>query len=514
MKTSLALVAICGILTTAAIPRRTYDNDHQHKRSSPDDPNQHVGYQEIETTSEFWRQAARNTIASKLTESPVVSKPKNVVFFIGDGMSPQTVAATRMYLGNENKMLPFEEFVNLATTRTYCIDKQVADSACTATALLSGVKTNYGMVNKASEIPFNSCGSGAQIEGLLKWAQDNGMMTGLVSTARVTDSTAAAAYASVTNDNWEDDSYVRASGCDPASNPDIAQQLIHGEVGRNLNVILGGGRRHFIPSTDRDEEGSYGSRTDGRNLINEWKQLHPDGEFIWNRTALTSVRFSQTERLLGLFESSHLMYHLEVLEQGVQMTEPNLPDMVAIALRMMDRHEGGFFLLVEGGRIDTAHHETRPRLALEETAEFSRAVDLVRSMTREDDTLIVVTADHGHTMTYNGYASRGSDVLGIAGLSDEDGLPYATLSYANGPGYYGTYKEENRGERVDITGMDFKNFRTQYPATVPLDESTHGGEDVVVYARGPMAHLFRGNMEQSAVPHLIAYATQMGRFKV
>ncbi|XP_062716037.1 membrane-bound alkaline phosphatase-like [Aedes albopictus] len=514
MKTALVLTVICVAIATA-VPRRTYDNDHQHKRSTPSkDPTGPLGYTEAETTSEYWRQVARNIITSKLSETPIQSKPKNVVLFIGDGMSAQTIAATRMYLGNENRMLSFEEFVNLATARTYCVDEQVADSACTATALFSGVKTNHGMINVPSEVPFNSCAGVGDVEGLLKWAQESGLATGLVTTARVTDSTMAAAYASVANDDWEDDSFVKGSGCDLARSPDIAQQLVHGDVGRNLKVVLGGGRRHFIPSTVTDEEGKPGSRADGRNLINEWKELHPEGQYVWNRTSLRSVSFSRTDRLLGLFESSHLKYRLEVLEQGSQMTEPNLPDMVAIALRMLNQHNDGYFLVVEGGRIDTAHHETRPRLALEETAEFTRAVEFVRTMTREDDTLVVVTADHGHTMTYNGYPNRGSDVLGIAGLSDEDNLPYTTLSYANGPGYYHTYKEDNRGERVDISGMNFKDFRTQYPATVPLDEATHGGEDVPVYARGPMAHLFRGNMEQSAVPHLIAYAAQIGRFRV
>ncbi|KXJ70900.1 hypothetical protein RP20_CCG022128 [Aedes albopictus] len=514
MKIALVLIVICVAIATA-VPRRTYDNDHQHKRSTPPkDPAEPLGYTEAETTSEYWRQVARNIITAKLSETPIQAKPKNVVLFIGDGMSAQTIAATRMYLGNENRMLSFEEFVNLATVRTYCVDQQVADSACTATALFSGVKTNHGMINVPSEVPFNSCVGSGEVAGLLKWAQESGLATGLVTTARVTDSTMAAAYASVANDNWEDDSFVKGSGCDLMRNPDIAQQLVHGDVGRNLKVVLGGGRRHFVPSTVTDEEGKPGSRTDGRNLINEWKELHPEGQYVWNRTSLRAVSLSRTERLLGLFESSHLKYRLEVLEQGSQMTEPNLPDMVAIALRMLNQHNDGYFLVVEGGRIDTAHHETTPRLALEETAEFSRAVELVRTMTREDDTLIVVTADHGHTMTYNGYPSRGSDVLGVAGLSDEDNLPYTTLSYANGPGYYNTYKEDNRGERVDISGMNFKDFRTQYPATVPLDEATHGGEDVPVYARGAMAHLFRGNMEQSAVPHLIAYAAQIGRFRV
>uniref|UniRef100_A0A8D8IF20 Alkaline phosphatase n=1 Tax=Culex pipiens TaxID=7175 RepID=A0A8D8IF20_CULPI len=519
MKTILLVFCAVVGIACAAETGRTYDNDNQHKRSSQDKSSrQLVGYEEIETTSDFWRQKAQSILEGKLAEAKITKNPKNVIYFIGDGMSPQTVAATRVYLGNENRMLSFEEFPYTGTARTYCVNRQVADSACTATAYLSGVKTNYGMINVAAEVPRYNCTYNreeTEFLGLLKWAQDNEMATGVVSNARITHATPAGTYASIANRDWEDDSYMARDECDITKYPDIAQQLIHGEVGKRYDVILGGGRRHFVPSGFMDNENVGGSRADGKNLINEWLELHgSSSKYVWNKAELQAVDPSKTDRLLGLFDSSHCLYNLEIDEKKLQDTKPKLTEMVEAAIKFLNKRESGYVLFVEGGKIDMAHHETHPRLALEETAEYSRAIDLARKMTSVEDTLIVVTADHSHTMTYNGYTKRGNDILGIADVSDRDNLPYTTLSYANGEGYYSTYKKDNLAEREDISGYDYTDYRTQYPATVPLSSETHGGEDVTVYASGPMAHLFTGNIEQNVIPDLIAYAAQIGRYKV
>lgn len=497
---------------------QTYDNDHQHQRSSPASSRQATNVDPVELQSDFWRQLAQETLKAKLQEQPIPTKAKNVIYFIADGMSSQTIAATRMYLGNENKTLSFEHFPYLATAKTYCVNRQVADSACTATAYLSGVKTNYGMINVGPHVPRYNCDynrTQSEFLGLLKWAQDSGMATGVVTNARITHATPAGAYASVANRDWEDDSYVTDGGCNATQYPDVAHQLVYGEVGKKLNVALGGGRRHFVPSTQLDDENVAGNRRDGRNLINEWKAVHPNkASYVWNKAGLQSIDVANTENVLGLFDSNHIPFNLEIDERKQGAVKPKLTEMVEVALKMLTKNkEKGFFLFVEGARIDMAHHDSRPRLALDETAEFSRAIQLAREATSVEDTLIVVSSDHGHTMTYNGYPKRGSDILGIGGVSDEDGLPYTTLSYANGEGYYLTYKQENPAERADISGYDFSDYHTLYMATVPLNTESHGGEDVAVFASGPMGHIFRGNMEQNVLPDLIAYAARIGQYK-
>lgn len=103
-----------------------------------------------------------------------------------------------------------------------------------------------------------------QVNTIFKWAQDAGMSTGLVTTTRVTHATAAAVYAKTAGRTFERDNNT-PPGC-----VQISHQLVHGEVGSRLNVVLGGGTREFLPTTVVDARGDTGLRTDGRNLINEW----------------------------------------------------------------------------------------------------------------------------------------------------------------------------------------------------------------------------------------------------
>jgi len=124
-----------------------------------------------------------------------------------------------------------------------------------------------------------------------------------------------------------------------------------------------------------------------------------------------------------------MKYHLK----ADASKQPTLAEMTKKAIEILKKEENGFFLFVEGGLIDAAHHRTVARLALDETVELSKAVQQAVDMTSEDDTLIVVTSDHSHTMTINGYPNRGSDILGHPNIASTDKMPYSTLSYANGP---------------------------------------------------------------------------------
>lgn len=144
----------------------------------------------------------------------------------------------------------------------------VSDSTCTATAFLSGIKGNYGVMGMSGHVPLNNCTASLDksqhIDSIFKWAQDAGMSTGVVTNTRITHATPAAAFAKSAARYFEND------GATPPACEDIAKQLVHGEVGKRLQVALGGGAREFLPNTYVDARGSRGRRTDGRNLINEW----------------------------------------------------------------------------------------------------------------------------------------------------------------------------------------------------------------------------------------------------
>ncbi|KAJ8986185.1 hypothetical protein NQ317_005659 [Molorchus minor] len=339
-----------------------------------------------------------------------------------------------------------------------------------------------------------------RVDSIARLFQIKGKKTGVVTTTRVTHASPAGVYAHTAERHWESDTSVAKSGNDPSTCEDIAHQLVFGETGRNLNVILGGGRKNFLPGELIDEEGHPGQRSDHMNLIEEWvKQKQAIGakyQYVWTRDQLLDVS-NDTEYLLGLFETGHMKYNVDRNRE----TEPSLEEMTESAIKLLQNGDQGYFLFVEGGRIDTAHHDTWAHKALDETAEFSKAVQKAIDITDEEDTLIVVTSDHAHTMSYAGYAMRGSDVFGYAGMASDKNL-YTILNYANGPGY----KSVIGGERYVPSTEEMNKLGFKWPSTTPLKSETHGADDVGIFARGPWAHLFTGVMEENVIPHLIGYA--------
>ncbi|XP_062558476.1 membrane-bound alkaline phosphatase-like [Armigeres subalbatus] len=463
---------------------------------------------------EYWTNDAQQTINNILQQRENRNIAKNIILFMGDGMSVSTVAMARVYAGGESTKLSFESFPFIGMSKTYCVNKQVPDSACSGTAYLTGVKGNYETIGVNAKIPSYDCTAeldeSTHTYSIAQWAIDAGKDAGLVTTTRVTHASPASVYAHTSNRDRENDNEVKKDGCDPEITKDIAMQLIYGKTGQGLKVVLGGGRREFLHKHPDPETGSNGKRKDSRNLIEEWLNLAETGEnrtYVWNRDDLLGVDPAKTDRLLGMFEPGHCVYNLERIQEGLDQ-EPTLAEMVDKATDVLRKSDNGFFLFVEGGRIDHAHHRNWARLSLDETVEFSKAVELARSKFSEEDTLIIVTSDHSHAVTYSGYSARGSDILG-AHNEGNDGLPYKTVNYANGLGFY-DHVSPSEGGRVNVEQLDtlWREFR--HPATLPLESETHGGEDVAVYASGPWSHLFKGTYEQNAIPHMLAYASCIG----
>ncbi|KAH8276711.1 hypothetical protein KR044_003424, partial [Drosophila immigrans] len=466
-----------------------------------------------EQYAEYWRGLAQHTLDQQLKGKMRLNTQlaQNMMLFLGDGMSIPTITAGRVYLGGEEKQFAFEQFPYVGLSKTYCANMQVADSACTATAYLGGVKANYGTVGVTAAVPLKDCQAQAQsvnhVASIAAWAQTQGMATGIITTTSVTHASPAGVYAHIANRNWESDADVLEDNGDPSICPDIASQLVFGDVGKNLNVILGGGRQNFLPTSVRDVSGKQGSRLDGRNLIEEWQRQHINSaHYVQTRRELLELS-NQTTRVLGLFASYHMAYHLDADVEE----QPTLKEMVQTALCILERQSAGrgYFLFVEGGRIDHGHHDTLALRAIDETAEFDKSVRWARLHSSVDDTLIVVTSDHSHTMSLAGYSSRKNDIFGINdGQLAADDLPYATLSYANGPGYNSNYlKEDGVIKRKNLRSINMKNKDFKFPSAVPLESETHGGDDVAVFASGPYSHLFTGVYEQNFIPHAMAYAS-------
>lgn len=405
----------------------------------------HLEYYEM--TSHYWRIQAQQKLQEQLERTMNTNIAKNLILFVGDGMSLTTVTAARIYAGQktgstgEEGTLSFEKFPNIGLSKTFCVDKQTADSACSATAYLCGVKANYATVGVNGRVRHNECESSLNennhVDSIMKWAQVAGKSSGIVTTTRITHASPAGTYAHTANRDWESDAdmitFPEAANCS-----DIAKQLVR-EDGFNLNVVFGGGRAKFISHKIIDEEGQRGQRLDDIDLIDEWleKRNSPKAFYIHDRKGLMNLNYSDAEFVLGLFESDHMQYHLNANLE----TEPTLKEMTLAAIEVMKKNEKGFVLFVEGGRIDHAHHDNMARHALEETVEFSEAIQAAVDITDQKDTLIVVTSDHSHTMSLSGYSQRGKDILGLnSEMSDIDQMPYMTLNYANGPSYKARYK--------------------------------------------------------------------------
>jgi alkaline phosphatase len=446
----------------------------------------------------------RTASAPAAAPAPAPKKAKNVILFIGDGMGISTITAARIYAGQkrgqtgEENVLSFERFENVALVKTYNADAQVPDSAGTATAIHSGKKTNIGVLGVGPEAIRGQCATGLAnpLPLLGEEVKAKGKALGIVSTARITHATPASVYARIADRNWEADAAIREDqkgrGC-----KDIATQLVEAD----WDLALGGGSIAFFGANK-----GGGRIDDDADLAASWR-ARTGGTYVTDRAGLEAAPMGKP--VLGLFTKSHMTYSAERTEG---MAEPSLTELTAQAIERLSADPDGYYLMVEAGRIDHAHHAGQAGYALEDTVELDRAVRYAIENTDPEETLIMVTADHSHVFTIAGYPRRGNDILGLvvppaAGGEDgdasddpalaSDGKPYTTLGYGNGPGSIA-----NMATRpVPATGI-----KALQQSTVPLGSETHGGEDVALYARGPGAQRVRGVIEQNLIYDFIRRA--------
>ncbi len=433
---------------------------------------------------------------------PEEPRAKNVILFIGDGMGISTITAARIYDGQkrgetgEENQLSFEKFPNVALVKTYNTNAQVPDSAGTATAMHSGLKTRIGVlgIGPAAEKGVCKDALAHPLPLLGEEVKTRGLALGIVTTTRITHATPASVYSRSADRDWEADTSIPADqqgqGC-----KDIALQLAEAK----FDLALGGGARSFYGKA------GGGRRSDpAADLPAAWA-AKSGGVVVKDAAGLAAAPAGKP--VLGLFNSDHMTF---MAERKADSPEPTLTDMTAAAITRLKADPDGFYLMVEGGRIDHAHHAGQAGFALEEAVEFARAVQYAVEHTDPAETLIMVTADHSHVFTIAGYPQRGNDILGLVvappGRGEDggdgkspvlaaDGKPYTTLGYANGPGAV-------KGERpVPETGI-----AARQQALVPTGGETHAGEDVALFATGPGAERARGVIEQNLIYSIIRKA--------
>ncbi len=426
-------------------------------------------------------------------------KAKNVILFIGDGMGVSTITAARIFDGQskgmsgEDNKLSFERFPEIAMVRTYNLDAQVPDSAGTASAINTGKRTQIGKINVQPDSLYAGCAKSTATPPPLfaDIVEQSGGAVGVVSTARLTHATPAAVYGHAKSRGWERDSKLGRDGTEHGC-LDFARQLVAYDKGDGLDVALGGGRANFLPK-DKD-----GKRKDGMDLTQAWREKGAEHVYVADEAGFKSLKPEQGLKVLGLFSPSHMSYAVD--RDSAQ--QPSLTEMTEFAIRNLQAQtkgkDQGYYLMVEAGRIDHAHHATNAYRALSDTQELSRAVAAADALTSDEDTLILVTADHSHVFTMAGYPKIGNPIMGLVhppsddesghGPSlDSDGLPYTTLGYQNGPNVRG--KTPLSEEQVED-----KDYRQQ--AAVRRPSETHGGEDVILFAKGPGSRNVHGVIDQ------------------
>ncbi|WP_425051262.1 alkaline phosphatase [Psychromarinibacter sp. S121] len=465
-----------------------------------------------------WYAAGQEAIQAQIEKLMNENNAKNVILMVADGNGVGTNYATRLFVGQmegglgEDHVLPYEtpDFYS-ALVKTYNINAQTPDSAPTAGAMNTGVKQRFNLINLGGDAIHDDCSTveGNELTLFSEIVTGMGKSVGIVSTARLTHATPAAVYSKTANRNWED---AVPEGC--TAQKDIASQLIDAMESGLIDFAMGGGGRYFLP--DGTEMGGLaGRRADGTNLIEMAEGF--GSSFVTDQAGFDGLDLSADAPILGLYENSHMMYEAD------RADEPSLAEMTAAAIEYLSKNEDGYFLEVEAGRVDHGNHAGNAYRALMDGKAFADAVALADEMTDDEDTLIIVTADHEHAIAFNGYCGRGSPITGLCydvaqtGIehSDEpltaaDGKPYTVIGYLNGSGSVlteqadGTFAApEGRAEVTNEEAMDI-DFIQQ--AMIPMSSETHSGEDVAVYAKGPWAHLFDGTIEQNVIFHVMLHA--------
>jgi alkaline phosphatase len=438
---------------------------------------------------------------------------KNIIFFLGDGMGPATITAARIFKYGEDGSLNMDKLEHTARIKTYSNDAQTTDSAPSMAAYMTGVKMNNEVISMTPEtvatppgkdangnlgVDHCASGNGASAPTILELAKASGKAVGSITTTELSHATPAATFAHICNRNAQ---YA------------IAAQTVPGGAGYNatlrdgVDVMMGGGRNHYTPY---DAVRNKGGRADGRDLLAE---LRAKGYTVAT-TRAQMLAAPNNQKLVGLYSSkSHLEYELDrtaTPPAGEGASQPSLAEMTLKAIDVLSQNRNGYFLMVEGGRIDHALHATNAKRALVDTIAFDDAIKAALDKLRLSDptlanTLVVVTADHDHTLAFNGYGKRGNPILDIninykdgKPAKDADGNSYTTLVFGNGPN-----RPALRGN-LDSATVLADNYLQE--AGVRLASETHGGGDVKLFATGAGAKPFKGTLDNTRVFGLLKSA--------
>lgn len=449
-----------------------------------------------------------------VTNEKAKRRAKNVILFVGDGMSLQAREVARILSkgiteGKYNDLLNMEKLDNMALITTSGYDSIVTDSANSASAYATGHKSvvnAMGVYENCTKDPFDD----PKVENIIELAKrTRGMATGIVSTANITDATPAAMLTHTRR--RAEQNFIAADMLDAKHRPD---------------VIMGGGSRHFLPL------GTPGSkRKDNVNVIQSFEDL--GYSFSGTKTELENTP-ATADKILGLYQLNNMNVYVdrEVTKNAKVLKgfndQPGLVEMTQKAIDTLSKNPNGFFLMVEGACIDKQLHVLDWQRAAYDNIEMDQAVGVAQKFAAKDnDTLIIVVADHAHGASITGTYHELDGKTGREAVrtyadakwptfEDRDGDGYPdnpdpsvtlAVQFANHPDCNENYKFKAVPTDPAIMGKDGKAIanpqiggellRGDIPASA--DQEVHSADDIVLNAGGPGSEYFKGVMDNTEV---------------
>lgn len=462
--------------------------------------------------------------------TPAKRAAKNVILFVGDGFSIAHRTAARILSkgiedGKYKGKLAMDEMPYMALLSTEGTDSIITDSANAAHAYTTGHKSCVNALGVYCSRAANSLDH-PKVETIASLAKRRGMAVGAVTNSEIEDATPAAMVAHTRRRSDFND-------------------IVGMFYDSRIDVIMGGGSPNFLPKSTPGSK-----RSDELDYIELFKQA--DYRLATTKSEMfAAADDAKTTKLLGLYNTGNIdgALDLKFLKKGSVAKfpdQPDVPEEMRAALKVLSRNKNGFVLMVESARIDKYSHSMDPERAIYDTIMLDNAVKLAKDWAKAngDNTLILVTADHAHPVSVIGTVddnSSATEMRNKVGTYEDAGFPNYPAPNAEGypdkvdvsrrlrmtfgayPDFYDTFRPYLDGENVpaiknadgvmvanekykDVPGAVLREGNLPNKGPRGANSGIHSGDDVLLTAMGPGAERVRGQMENTDLFRIMADA--------